>query len=208
MAKRHVLLALVLAAVLVPLWASQTVQVLQDLRPEVKKKLPAGYSAEGLTYSFQNQRLSISATPLTPLAREAFYAKKGLQDPFADATPAAGYIFFLIRIENRQKTEMLYFSPGAVMFGDMNPIDEIALYQLFYRLPNADAKLDAAGRSFFLRDLHLPPGMWIERLMVFQYDDPYPTKKINLALTSILLGGEGLDVNFPFIAKFEKEKVE
>ncbi|MGC8723783.1 MAG: hypothetical protein ACP5VF_07910 [Acidobacteriota bacterium] len=208
MAKRHVLLALALAASLVPLGASQTVQVLQDLRPEVKKKLPAGYAVEGLTYSFQDKRFSISATPLTPLAREAYYAKRKLKDPFADATPAAGYIFFLIRIENRQKTDMLYFSPGNVMFGNMNPIDEIAMYQLFYRLPEANAKLDAAGRSFFLRDLHLPPGLWIERLMVFQYDDPYPTKKINLALTSILLGGEGLDVNFPFIAKFKKEKVE
>ena len=208
MAKRHVLLALVLAAFLVPLGASQTVQVLQDLRPEVKKKLPAGYAVEGITYSFQDKRFSISATPLTPLAREAYYAKMKLKDPFADATPAAGYIFFLIRIENRQKDGMLFFSPGNVMFGDMNPVDEIAMYQLFYRLPEADAKLDAAGRSFFLRDLHLPPGLWIERLMVFQYDDPYPTKKINLALTSILLGGEGLDVNFPFIAKFKKEKVE
>jgi hypothetical protein len=42
--------------------------------------------------------------------------------------------------------------------------------------------------------------------MLFQYDETYQQKKVVLVLSSILLGRDGLDLEFPFLTTFKKEK--
>jgi hypothetical protein len=77
---------------------------------------------------------------------------------------------------------------------------------MFYKETDGEERLAAAGKSFYFKSLHLPPGQWIERLMIFQYDELYQQKKVSLVLSSILLGREGVDLEFPFLTTFKKEK--
>ncbi len=196
-----------LAVLLLPAaLAASSKYILSGLSPEVSKKAPQGYAVEGQTYHFRDARLDVRVTPLGPGEREAFFSSRGLTDPFRGLPADLNYIFFKVRIENLQKADTVEFSPGSSMFGNSNSVDEIAMYQLLYKEQDGDARLAAAGKGFFMRSLHLPPGQWIERLMAFQYDDPYKTKKIILVMSSILLGRDGLDLEFPFAATYVKEK--
>jgi hypothetical protein len=202
-------LTIALASLVVPLvlLAARTIYVLDGLTPEVQKKPVQGYSTEGSSFHYRDGRIAVTATPLFANDLDGFYAQHGLTNPFAHFPVEANYVFFKIRIENLQKTDNVEFSPGSVMFGNSNALDDIAVYQLFYKEDKGEALLAAAGKTLFLRNLRLPAGQWIERLMVFQYDDPYKTKKIPLIMSNILMGREGLDVEFPFLTHFRKEKV-
>ena len=200
---------LVLASLVVPLalLASRTIYVLEGLTPEIQRKPVQGYTTEGSSFHYRDGRIAVTATPLLSPDHEAFYAQHELTNPFAHFPVEANYVFFKIRIENLQKADNVEFSPGSVMFGNSNALDDIAVYQLFYKEKDGEALLAAAGKTLFLKNLRLPAGQWIERLMVFQYDDPYKTKKIPLIMSNILMGREGLDVEFPFLTHFRKERV-
>ncbi len=186
----------------------KTIQVLERLVPDQPKKQVVGYSVEGGSYRFSDTRFSVVATPLDRAGLATYYRARGLENPFVHFPEEANYVFFNVRFENFQKDETVEFSPGSSMFGNSNPLDETRMYQLFYKEAGSEAKLAAVGRTFFLKNLRLPPGEWIERLVGFQYDDPYKTKKISLVFTSILMGPEGVTVEFPFRAEFRKEKAE
>lgn len=205
MAKRRRFL--LMAAILFPVaLAASSKYVLTGLAPEVTKKPVPGYTAEGSTFRFRDSRIQVNVTPMGPAERAAYFSSKGLPDPFYGIPADLNYVFFKIRIENLQKEDNVEFSPGSTMFGNSNSVDEIAMYQLLYKEQDGDARLAAAGKAFYLRNLRLPPGQWIERLMAFQYDDPYKTKKIALIMSSILMGREGIDLEFPFAATYVKEK--
>jgi hypothetical protein len=195
------------AGILLSLLAGATSKtyIIERLEPDPPKKA-AQYSAEGGGLRYRDARLDVAAVPLLGEARSSYFTSRGVVDPFDSPALEPNYVLFRVRLENLMKDEALEFSPGSAMFGNSNALDEIGVYQLFYKEVDGEARLAAAGKTLFLRHLRLPPGEWIERLMVFQYDDPYPTKKITLVLSSILLGRDGVDLEFPFRASYRKEK--
>jgi hypothetical protein len=186
--------------------ASQTIQVLVNLAPDAKAKLPKGIRVEGPTFVVDDPRLEVRVTALDEAGRKDFFSGLGLADPFRDVLAEENYVFFKVRFENRHKEEDLSFSPVNTMFGNSASLDEVRLYQTFYRDKAGQEKLAAAGRGLFVKILILPPGSHIERLLVYQYDDPYPVRKIPLIFGGILLGREGMDLELPFRATFKKEK--
>lgn len=188
-------------------WASRKIYILETLTPDAKKVDSKKLSVEGGGFHYRDKRVDVRVEPLTGKELEAYYEAESVRDPFAGFPPEANYVFFKVRIENLQKSGELTFSPQGAMLGSDGPLDDIGLYQLFYRETDGDQKLAAAGKTLFLKNLYLPAGYWIERLLVFHYDNPYPTKKMTLILSNILLGKDGLDLEFPFRAGFKKEKI-
>ncbi|MEW5764263.1 MAG: hypothetical protein ACOYXN_02970 [Acidobacteriota bacterium] len=186
--------------------ASQVIQVLVGLSPDGKAKLPQGVRLEGNSFVVEDAAMEVRVSALDPAGRAGFFAGLGLQDPFRDVLPEENYVFFKVRFENRHKEEDLSFSPVNTLFGNAAALDEVRLYQTFYRDKAGQEKLAAAGKGLFVKTLILPPGTHIERLLVYQYDDPYPVRKIPLIFGGILQGRQGKDVEFPFRATFKKEK--
>jgi len=186
--------------------SAKTLNILQDLVPQPQKKPEPGYSIEGKTHHYRDSRLDVRVTYLTPDARRAWFGQRGVKDPFAVIRPEDNYAFFRVRFENLQKEDSVEFTPGSSMFGSANLVDDISVYQMFYKERDGEETLAAAGKTFYFRTLHLPPGQWIERLMLFQYDEAYQQKKVALVLSSILLGREGLDLEFTFLTTFKKVK--
>ncbi|MEW6758456.1 MAG: hypothetical protein AB1347_09560 [Acidobacteriota bacterium] len=197
---------LAVAGLAVAAVASQTIQVLVGLEPDGKARLPTGVRLEGSTFVVDDPRMSVRVAALDAAGRRDFFAGLGLPDPFRDVLSEENYVFFRVRFENRHKEEDLSFSPVNTMFGNASALDEVRLYQTFYRDKAGQEKLAAAGRGLFVKTLILPPGTHIERLLVYQYDDPYPVRKIPLIFGGILLGREGMDLELPFRADFKKEK--
>jgi hypothetical protein len=197
------LVALVTAVALV----AKTINILEDMTPEAPKKPIPGYSAEGRSAHYRDQRLDVRASFLPAGERAAWYAEKGMGDPFAAfLRPEENYVFFRVRFENLQKVENVEFSPGSSMFGTANLVDDIAVYELLYKETDGEERLACAGKALFLKPLHLPPGQWIERLLVYKYDESYQMRKVPLVLSNILLGREGIDIEFSFLPTFKKEK--
>jgi hypothetical protein len=202
-AKKGIALGLILMAA--SAWAASSL-ILDSLTPNPPKKLPEGYGVESGAYHFRDARLDLQVAQLTSEERVRFYAAKKLPDPFSGVLPIENLILLRLRIENLQKENTLEFSPTATMLGNCLAFDDTYVYQFLYREHDAAAKLDAAGKTMFLKHLSLPPGTWIERLLAFQYDDPYPSKKILLVVGGISAGAEGVDLAFPFKATYRKEK--
>jgi len=198
-------IALGLILVAASAWAGG-VLILKSLTPELPKKAPEGYSLEGGVYHYRDAHLDVQVTPLTAAERPQYYATKKLPDPFSEVMPTENLILIRVRIENLQKEGAVEFSPTASMLGDSLAFDDTYVYQFLYKEKDADARLSAAGQTMFLKHLSLPPGNWIERLLAFQYDDPYPSKKLFLQLGGISVGPEGVPLAFPFKATFRKEK--
>lgn len=186
--------------------SAKTVNILQDLVPESKKKAQPGYFIEGKAYHYRDSRLDVRVSYLTVDERRAWFEQRETKDPFSAVRAEDNYAFFKVRFENLQKDENVEFTPGSSMFGTGNLVDDITVYQMFYKESDGDERLASAGKSFYFKALHLPPGQWIERLMIFQYDELYQQKKVSLVLSSILLGREGVDLEFPFLTTFKKEK--
>jgi len=187
--------------------AAKSVSILVDLVPEPPKKAAAGYEVEGRVYHYRDKRLDARVAYLLPEDRAAWFSKRGLQDPFEGLIkPEDNYVFFCLRLENLQKEENVAFTPGSSMFGTANLVDDTTIYQMFYKENDGEARLAVAGKSFFFKALYLPPGQWIERLLLFQYDESYAMKKVPLVMSSILLGRDGIDLEFSFLATFKKEK--
>lgn len=208
MLKKRAVAACFLLILGISAWASRKVYILEHLSPDAKKKQSEAYTVEGDGFHFRNKRVDVRIEPISGEALEAYFRKQGVQDPFEGLPPEANYVFFRLRIENLGKSEELTFSPQGAMFGSDGALDDIGLYQLFYREEEGDRRLSAAGKTLFLKNLYLPAGYWIERLLVFQYDNPYPTRKISLILSNLLMGKDGLDLEFPFRAQFKKEKIK
>ncbi len=198
---------LALAALAAVALSAKTINLLQDLLPEPSKKPEQGYTIEGRAFHYRDRRADVRVVYMRPEDRAAWFAQKGIKDPFGTfLQPEDNYVFFLVRFENLQKDETLEFTPGSSMFGSANLVDDITVYQMFYKESDGDQRLAAAGKAVFFKALHLPPGQWIERLMLFKYDESYQQKKVHLILSNILLGRDGLDLEFPFLTTFKKEK--
>lgn len=183
-----------------------TLYLLAGLKPHPPKGPTPNLRVEGGAYLYRDGRLSLRVEPLGPEGRAAFFSERGLPDPFADFPPEDNYVFFRVRFENLSREDPLTFSPVATLFGNSAALDEVRLYQTFYRLADGEKRLEAVGKALFVKTLSLPPGTFIERLLVYQYDDPYPVKAIPLIFGSVLVGREGLDLELPFEATFKKEK--
>ena len=187
--------------------AAKSVNILMDLTPEPQKKAREGYAVEGRAYHYRDKRLDARVAYLPPEDRTAWFSKRGLQDPFDGLIkPEDNYAFFSLRLENLQREDNVAFTPGSSMFGTANLVDDVTVYQMFYKENDGEARLAAAGKAFFFKALNLPPGQWIERLLLFQYDETYAVKKVPLVMSSILLGRDGIDLEFSFQATFKKEK--
>ena len=187
-------------------WA-KTINIMVDLLPEAQKKPAPGYSVDGRAFHYRDMSIDVVVEYLPPPARASWFGHRKLKDPFGSfVRPEDNYAFFRVRFENLQKEENVEFTPGSSMFGTGNLVDDIAVYQMFYKESDGEARLATVGKAMFFKALHLPPGVWIERLMLFKYDESYQQKSVPLVISNILLGREGLDLIFPFVAKFKKEK--
>lgn len=183
-----------------------TLYLLTGLKPRPPKRPDPSLRVEGRCYVYRNPRLELRVEPLDPAGRADFFSQRGLTDPFAGFPPEDNYVAFRVRFENLSKDEPLTFSPVSTLFGNSAALDEVRLYETFYREKDGEKKLEAVGKTLFVKTLTLPPGTFIERLLVYQYDDPYPVRTIPLIFASILLGRESLDLELPFEATFQKEK--
>lgn len=192
-----------LTALAVP---AATLYLLTGLKPRPPRRPDPNLRVEGRSYVFTTPRLELQVEPLDPAGRADFFSKKGLLDPFAGFPPEDNYVAFRVRFENLSQDEPLTFSPVGTLFGNSAALDEVRLYQTFYREKDGEKKLEAVGKTLFVKTLTLPPGTFIERLLVYQYDDPYPVRTIPLIFGNILLGRESLDLELPFEATFQKEK--
>lgn len=200
-------IAALLAALGIAAAASTTIYVITEMTPDIRKKPEAGYSAEGKIYRYANKDLACEVEVLLAEARGAYFRSKGYEDPFRDLASSEDFFVVRARFENRMAEHSLTMMPGSVMFENCTVRDETHLYQLFYIKSDGEKRLEAAGAVFYLKQLDLPPGQWIERLFLFQYDDPYRTKRMRLVISNLLAGDRQHDVEFPFIAKYKKEKV-
>jgi hypothetical protein len=201
-----VIFALAVGISSVVVLSAKTLNILEDLIPQPQKKPQPGYFIEGKAYHYRDKRLDVRVSYLTADERRAWFDEREIKDPFSAVRAEDNYAFFKVRFENLQKDENVEFTPGSCMFGTGNLVDDITVYQMFYKETDGEERLAAAGKSFYFKALHLPPGQWIERLMIFQYDELYQQKKVSLVLSSILLGREGVDLEFPFLTTFKKEK--
>jgi hypothetical protein len=187
--------------------SAKSVNILVDLVPVQPKKPDPNCAIEGKTIHFRDRRVDVQVTYLDPAERLAWFRQHGGKDPFAGfILPQENYVFFRVRFENLQKEENVEFTPGSSMFGTANLVDETAIYELFYKESDGDERLAVAGKTLYFKALHLPPGQWIERLLLFKYDETYQQKKVVLLMSNILLGHEGLDLEFPFTTTFKKER--
>jgi hypothetical protein len=193
----------VLAALAVP---AGTLYLLTGLKPRPPKRPDPNLRVEGRAFVYRNAQLELQVEPLDPAGRADFFSRRGFEDPFAGFPPEDNYVAFRVRFENLSKDEPLTFSPVSTLFGNSAALDEVRLYQTFYREKEGEKKLAAVGKTLFVKTLSLPPGTFIERLLVYQYDDPYPVRTIPLVFGSILVGRESLDLELPFEATFHKEK--
>lgn len=187
--------------------AATTLYVLDQLTPEISKNPEPGYSASEGVYRFENKSLKCEVEHLNAEARGAYFSKRGYGDPLKGLASENDLFVVRVRIENLLADGNIVMSPASVMFENCTVRDQTHLYQLLYLRPDGEKRLEAAGAVFYLNQLDLPPGTWIERLFLFEYDDPYPTKHMKLVIANLLGGEQQWDLEFPFVAKFRKEKV-
>ena len=203
--KSAVIFVLALAALTA--WAGTTLYVLDTMTPRVEKKPVTGLEVKDGGFHFRNQAFDLTVIPMNSGSVQAYYFERKLTNPFEGLRGDENMVFFRVRIENLQKSGKLAFSPKNTMMGNSMPFDEIKVYQLLYRSRDSDQLLASAGKTLFFRNLLLPAHTWIERILLYQYDDPYPTKNINLIFGSIATDRASFEVIFPFKAHFVKEKL-
>jgi len=200
-------LVLLLGLITLAVASKTTLYLLTDLEPKPPRKMEPEYSVEGGVYRFENADMKVEVEYMDKADRAAYYKGKDLSDPFQGLVMYDNLVTFRLRIENLDDAEDLNMSPGAAQMGNALVLDETTLYQMFYRMKDGEERLAAVGRTLFIKPLQLPPGLWIERLLLFQYDDPYPVRRMDLILSSILVGQNGTDVVLRYKAHFEKEKI-
>ena len=188
-------------------WGGTTVQVLETLTPKAPKKADMGYSVEGNAWHYRDDKVDFRLAFLSADERAAFFHEKGVADPFTSFGLRENLILFRVRIENLTDGTPVEFSPTAAMLGNSLAFDETYIFQYLYKEPQVDEKMAAAGKTVFLSHLQLPPGKWIERLIVFKYDDPYSVRTLKFVVQGLMVGPDGLNLEFPFKANFRKEKL-
>lgn len=173
---------------------------------EKSRKWNPKVAIENNMYRYTGQFIKIEVEPLLLKDIGKYYEDRGLINPFDEVPEAFNYIFFRVRMENLSKESTLDFSPASALMDDCLAKDETHIYQMFEEKSTGERKMEACGKTIFLKPLSLPPQMWIERLMFFEYDDPMPRKKISLILSNITVGKEIFEEVFPFRTKFVKER--
>lgn len=199
---------LLLFIIIVPIMVLSAVKVyvISEIRPNQNKvKKSKTIKVENNMFVFCSKKARIEVEPFLLKDVDKYFSQKGLKNPFEGVDEGFNYIFFRIKIENKSKEDELEFSPSSVVFGEALSKDDTSIYQLFYQDKDGEKKLETIGRTFFLRPLRLPPKMWIERLIMFEYDENVPIKRSELILSNISIGKEIFEVVFPFEIKFKKE---
>lgn len=171
-----------------------------------KVKKDKNYSTKEKTIIYQSNLVRIEVEPFLLKNIKEYYNSKGMENPFEEISEGFNYIFFRVKIENLSKEQNLDFSPSMVILNDMVFKDDGAILEMFYDKANSEKKLELLGKTMFFKPLSLPPKMWIERLLFFEYDDVVPRKKFLLTFSCLTLHKEIFEVSFPFKAKFVKEK--
>jgi len=182
-----------------------TMPVLETLTPDPPKKMPAGFEVKGGGYHARTELADVEVEPLLLSQVGSWYAARGLENPFSDFPPPMNYILVRVRLENLSKDEALDFSPTQCAFDSCLAKDESAVYETFYALSGGEKRLQILGKSLFLKPLQLPPGQYIERLIFFEYDEPFAVKRMLLSLVSVGVGRVRIDLQFPFHANYMKK---
>lgn len=199
---------LLLLIIIVPIMVLSAVKVyiINEIKPNqnrVKKSKTIKVEENMFIYNSKKIRIEVEPYLLKDIGR--YFSQKGFKNPFYDVDEGLNYIFFRIKIENKSNEDELEFSPSSAVFGEALSKDDTSIYQLFYQDKEGEKKLETIGKTFFLRPLRLPPKMWIERLIMFEYDENVPIKRSDLILSNISIGKEIFEIIFPFEIKFKKE---
>lgn len=185
--------------------AAADLPVLETLTPKPSKKLAEGVTVEGNAFHQKSEKVDIVLEPLLLSQVGEWYKARGLENPFYDIPKPMNYILLRVRFENLSNDETLEFVPTAVMFDTCIPKDESKVYELFYSLAGGEKRLATLGKTLYLTPLLLPPGQFIERLLFFEYDEPFPVKKMTVALASVAIGREKVDVAYEYKATYAKK---
>lgn len=188
-------------------YASKFYYLLTEIKPvERATKKSKNLKIECGTYKYQSKRVKIEVEPMLLKDIGKYFNKRNFENPFAETPEGFNYIFFRVRIENLSKETNLEFSPSSAVLNDMLSKDDTTIFQMFNEKLNGDQKLEILGKTMFFKPLTLPPGKWIERLLLFEYDQVVPCKKMVLFLSNLTAGKEIFEIEFPFQTKFVKEK--
>ncbi len=201
----HLFVAIGLLAA-VTLAGRQTLVILDGFTPNPPKKIPRGLEVRGLGYHFRNEQIDATIEPLFLSDMGRYFQERGLKNPFYDIPKEMNYFFFKVRIENLSKGQTLEFLPTNSIMESCIAKDESAVYETFYKLEDGDVRLAVLGKALFLKPLFLPAGQWIERLLFFEYDDTMAARRMTLVLPNIAVGQNQYELQFPYRAKFSKEK--
>ncbi|MEJ2367325.1 MAG: hypothetical protein P8Z49_02985 [Acidobacteriota bacterium] len=186
--------------------SAMTLYRLDSVIPDPGRKQEQIMSVDGSTYHYRANKVDIQVTPILLKGIGRYYRTLGLRNPFEDFPPEMNYIFIRLRLENLDKHETLEFIPSNTMMGSMMPKDETQLYEMMYKLSDGNKRLVEVGKTFYFKELNLPPGYWFERLMLFEYKENRPARHMDLVLGNLSTGRNRFDVTFPFKLKFTKEK--
>ena len=198
-------LPLLFFAIALSLYAGSGSRYLEGITPDMPKKPEEGYSLDGKIYRFQNASLKVELEYLDQQERADYYREHKIDDPFRGFSQLQNLIPIRARFENLQKEGDIFMSPNTVVLGNIPTFDDTKLYQLLYQQRDNEKRLEAAGATLFIRPLSLPPGTWIERIFMFQYDDSLPVKRLSLVIASVM-GTAEWDLEFKYKATFKKEK--
>jgi len=196
-----VVLSLTLAAAAL----AATLPVLESLAPNPPKKMPAGFEVKGGGYHARTDLADVEVEPLLLSQVGSWYAARGMENPFGDFPAPMNYILVRLRIENLSKEETLEFSPTACAFDSCLARDDSRVYETFYALSGGEKRLEVLGKTLFLKPLFLPPGQFLERLLFFEYDEPFAVKRMMLSIHSVAVGRTQVDLQFPFRASYMKK---
>lgn len=188
-------------------FASKYYFLLTEIKPvEKADKKSKHLKIESNFYKYESKRVKIEVEPMLLKDICKYFNQKGFENPFDETPEGFNYIFFRLRIENLSKETNFEFSPSSATLNDMLSKDDTTIFQMFGFSPNGDKKLEILGKTMFFKPLILPPEKWIERLLLFEYDEVVPCKKMVLSLSNLTAGREIFEIEFLFRTKFVKEK--
>lgn len=199
-------LALVLALSLGAV--SGELPIVQSLTPAPPSKMPENITLEGRVYHMRSQTVDVQVEAFLLPEVGPWFEGRGLKNPFFDIPMAMNYILVRVRFENLSATETLEFVPTASAFDSCLAKDEAKIFETFYVLSEGEARLAVLGKSLYLKPLMLPPGQWIERLILFEYDEPFPVKRMTFSLSGVGMGRDRIDMAFPYRAGYGKKPKE
>jgi hypothetical protein len=198
---------LALALICAAAFAAARLPVLESLVPDPpKKQIIPGLEIKGNGYHVRGEFADVEVEPLLLSAVGGWYAARGIQNPFGDFPAPMNYILLRVRLENLSKEDTLEFLPTQCTFDSCLAKEETAVYETFYSLPGGEKRLEVLGKTLYLKPLMLPPGEFIERLVWFEYDEPFAVKRMTLSLAGVSSGRTRMDLQFSYRAHYAKKQ--